>query len=129
MASSSYYYSEMLDYSRAKRSSEEKKTEYESYIKKLKLLFANLEGVYGNLVACDDAFNSGGYIVNGVTLDQGALYKNYVLLATVVTNLDDVILKTQNRIEAISNDVKRYSRLYNQAKTNYENALRRESMN
>ena len=34
MASSSYYYSQMLDYSRAKRTREEQKEEYNNYVKK-----------------------------------------------------------------------------------------------
>jgi len=128
MASSSYYYAEMLDYSRAKRIREEKKEEYNNYLKKLENLRSNLDGAYENLVNSETNFKNGGYVVDGIPYGNETLKNNYKLLTKTTSSLDKVIKNTKNKIEDIEDEISKYSRLYNKSNENYREAKRKESM-
>ena len=129
MASSSYYYSQMLDYSRSKRACEEKKEEYNNYLKKLENLSINLDTAFDDLVNSESNFKNGGYVNDGVPIGNDTLKNSYKSLEKSISILEKVIKKTKDRIDDINDDINKYKRLYNSANENYKEAKKRESMN
>ena len=127
MSSSSYYHLLMQDYMRSKRSFEEKKTDYNAYLKKIQNLRTDLDEAYDDLVKSETNFKDGGYVNDGVIIGQDTIKNSYQLLKNSIDRLDKVIQNTKNRIDDYINEINKYKRLYNEAKRNYENALENES--
>lgn len=128
MASSSYYYSEMLDYSRAKRTSEERKEQYNNYLKKLENLNLNLEKACENFEKSESTFKEGGYVNDGVPIGNDILKNNYQSLDKVISKIEEIIKNTKDRMDDISDEIDKNVRLYNKAKKNYDKAKKEESM-
>lgn len=126
MASSSYYYSLMCSYSKSKRKLEDKKLEYENYIKKLEKVKNEIPTVIDCLSNSESTFRNGGYN-DGDTPDRGEINNNISKLENASSIIDSVIAKTNAKITEFEQDIDKYTDLYNEAHSNYENAKRIES--
>lgn len=127
MASSSYYFNQMQSYARCRRDYEGKKSEYESYLQKLKKLNSSLPSIKDDLVTSEKKFLSGGYVDNGETLDRGILKSCYTKLENDISNLNNVISKVEMKIDEFKQKVVEYKNLYNEAQRNYREAKKREA--
>lgn len=128
MNNSNYYYNLMCSYSKSKRDFQDKKASYENYLKILKKFVLNLDSVTESLKNAESNFLNGGYIDRGITLDNGVLKKNYIELDNNVSYLNDVIKRTEEKINEYINKLNEYTNLYSEAKSNYEKAKRNEKM-
>ena len=129
MASSSYYYTLMLDYSRSKRGLENKIESYKSYIKKLMNSSQNLTFVHNHLVNTEKTLLDGGYLNQGKTFDNGLLKNNYDKIETIVSDLKYIISKSEIKIQEFEKDIKHFEALYNEAQKNYNIAKSMEENN
>jgi len=127
MASSSYYYSQMLEYGRKKRISEEKEAEYEKYLKKLNELEEKLSDAVDDFVNSESNFKNGGFVVDNIPIGNDTLNKCYKSLDNAITTLESVISNTKSRLNDFVQDVNKYTRLYKEANENYRDAKRKES--
>lgn len=127
MASSSYYYSQMQSYARSRRDYEDKKSEYESYLQKLKKLNSSLPSIKDDLVSSEKNFLNGGYVDNGISLDRGTLKASYTKLENDMSNLNNVISKVEMKIDEFKQKITEYRNLYNEAQRNYREAKKREA--
>jgi len=126
--SSSNYYHLMEKYSNLKQQTEKEKKEYETFLTKLNRVKEALS-VRGTLKRVERNFSDGGYIDTSGTLDRGKLKECYNNLEDSYEILVSIIKKTEATIENLKSKINEYTSLYNQAKTNYRNAIREASMN
>lgn len=126
MASSSYYSSLMLDYAEAKGVNELKKSEYEKYIKKLEEVKNDIPIVIEHLSTSESTFRNGGYY-DGDTPDRGSINNSVTKLTNAANIIDSVVFKTSEKISDYSKEIDKYAKLYNEARSNYEAAKKRES--
>lgn len=127
MASSSYYYSLMMQYAQEKRLVQEKKEKWEIYLGKLNSFNGVLPNILSSVSACNSSLLGGGYLVgDGVSLDNGKLQTVISKLESDCDLLSGVITHTQNKIEEFANKITELTNQYNDAKANYERALAAE---
>lgn len=126
MANSNYYYNEMIKCGKQKRNDEEKKIEYLKYIEKIKKLKENIPDVSQKLIDAKNYFFQGGYKDSGETLDRGKLEIIKEDLDNSVDRIDKIINKLNVVIDNLSTNIAKYTKLYNEAHSNYERELRKE---
>ena len=125
MASSDYYYSQMCSYSKSKRLKEEKKKEYENYIEKLKKIKNDIPIINQCLNNSSSTFRNGGYY-DGDTPDRGNIKSSVAKLENASNIIDNVIIKTNEKISEFFREIVNYTNLYNEAHYNYEIAKKAE---
>ncbi len=129
MASSSYYYSQMLQYSRSKRTMQTKKEKYDGYLKKLQNVERWIPELNTTITNANNNLLGGGYLIGeGVSLDNGELKETINKIETTEESIKGVITKVEAKITEMTNEINRLGNLYNEANENYKRAKREEMM-
>lgn len=93
---------------------------YEKLCIELKLLLQRLPEVEDDLTEAKDNFQNGGYVSNNETFDKGKLKNDNLILANTIQSINEVIDKTNYKINELEKEIARYEEAYKIANINYE---------
>lgn len=126
MASSSYWYDLMCEYSKKKRNAEGRKEEYQSFLKKLEKVNADIPTASNYLSQSESKFRSGGYF-DGGTPDRGKIKECVSKLDALSTTMTNVVNKTSLKLSEYEKNIINYTNLYEDARNNWEMAKKEEA--
>lgn len=123
---SGYYFGLLQKYSYEKKQLEEKKDKWLKYLKNLNVLRSKLPNIVSKLNSCSSSLLGGGYVDNGVSLDNGKLKKNANILENDCNILSNIIDKTQKGIDEFTNKIDELSKLIEDTNKKYYEAKKLE---
>lgn len=120
MQDSSYYLRQISANKEKIEITKKEKNKYEKLCIELKLLLQRLPEVEDDLTEAKDNFQNGGYVSNNETFDKGKLKNNNLILANTIQSINEVIDKTNYKINELEKEIARYEEAYKIASINYE---------
>jgi len=85
-------------------------TQYNNYEKKVKAFKENLSKVIDYLEMSETQMKKGVYDDNNQTLDRGVLKNSYETLETIIGNIDNLIIKIQDKKNQIVKQIQEINR-------------------
>ena len=126
MANSSYYYGLMMQYGRQKRRLEEKKESYSNFLSKLNSIKPTMSSPKELLQDSYNTFKNGGYY-DGGTPSRGKLTEVCGDIDNAITTLENIITKTQQKVDEFATEISDLQGKYEEAERNYNIAKRQEN--
>lgn len=120
MQDSSYYLRQISANKEKIEITKKEINKYEKLCIELKLLLQRLPEVEDDLTEAKDNFQNGGYVSNNETFDKGKLKNNNLILANTIQSINEVIDKTNYKINELEKGIARYEEAYKIANINYE---------
>ena len=119
MASSAYYWGEMLRLRRKIDNQKEKLSKYKEFLAKLKKLYGEFSPVISQMRGAESSFANGGYLSGGKTLTQGKLLTQATHLSKVQDNVQNLIDATELEIENINTKISALEASHQSAENSY----------